>query len=345
MEQINYNIRDDDIRDDNFYLFTCAELKARELEFLDKSKIDRISKSKNLKEFIKNLGDTVYSGYLSELEESRSFAGVIAGEYSGFAEYLSGRLKSSHRHVREILFFEEILHNLKIVFKSIILDEGHRELFMPLFYSYEKLKRAAEERKYNGLSRSVSATLRYASEMMESKEEKDYRILEFKIEKFYLNEVFKSFGELDSRLIKEYMKHLIDILNIKNIYRSKYLGEEMDPGYFLHDNGYLPVDLMMKLGKSGLDDFLKKMKGTGYGSMVARCADALDSNRKFFYFEREEDLFYMNILEPLKYTVSNVEKIFKFFLRKKMELKSLNIIFTGVLYNVDTEKVKERAGF
>jgi len=339
LEQINY-----DIKDDNFYLFACAELEAKESEFLDKSKIDRMLKSKNLKEFIKNLGDTVYSGYSGELESSRDFEKVIAGEYAKIGDFLSRRLKSSHLAAGEILFFEEVLHNLKIIFKSIILDKDFEELFIPLFYSYGSLKKAIKEGKYNGLSKSVSATFRFVSEMIDKKEEKDYRIMEFEIEKFYLSEVFRSVEELNSNLIRDYIKHVIDILNIKNIYRSNYLEEELGLSYFLHDNGFLPVDLMLEFRDKGPDVFLKNMKKTDYADIVVRGADALDSERTFSYFEKEEDLFYVNILEPLKYTTSNIEKIFKFFLRKKMELKSLNIIFTGTLYSVDIKEIKDRIG-
>jgi len=67
------NVISYDIKDDSFYLFTCAELEAREAEFLDESKIDRLLKSQELGEFIRMLKDTVYSEYINEIENSRSF--------------------------------------------------------------------------------------------------------------------------------------------------------------------------------------------------------------------------------------------------------------------------------
>jgi len=336
---INY-----DIRDDNFYLFECAELEAKELEFLDKGKLDRIIKSKNLKEFIKNIGDTVYSGYSSELESTGSFEKVISGEYAKIAGYLSRRLKPSHRAIGEILFFEEVLHNLKVVLKSIILDENIEGLFVPLFYSYNSLRKAIREEKYDGFSKPVSVILQFIADVMGRKGEKDYRILEFEMERLYMREMFKSAEEPGSYLIKSYVKYLIDILNIKNIYRSRYLGEEPDPGYFLYDNGYISAVRMLELKNKGFDIFQKEMKRTDYTDIVTRGTSALDSGGMFYPFKKEENLFYMNILEPLKYTVSNVEKIFRFFFRKKMELKSLLVIFTGVIYGIDTEKIEERAG-
>ncbi len=339
MVSINY-----DIRDDNFYLFECAELEAKELEFLDKGKLDRIIKSKNLKEFIKNIGETVYSGYLSELESTGSFEKVISGEYAKIAGYLSRSLKPSHGAMGEILFFEEVLHNLKVVLKSIILDENLEELFVPLFYSYSSLRKAIREEKYDSLSKPVSAILQFIAEVIGRKGEKDYRIIEFEIEKLYMREIFKSAEGLGSYLIKSYVKHLIDILNIKNIYRNRYLGEEPDPGYFLYDNGYLSAVLMLELKNKGFDIFQKEMKRTDYADIVTRGASALDSEKMFYYFDKEENLFYMNILEPLKYTVSNIEKIFRFFFRKKMELKSLLVIFNGVIYGIDVEKIEERVG-
>ena len=40
-----------DIADDSSYLFTCAELKTREIEFLGKDKIERMLKSEAQKTF------------------------------------------------------------------------------------------------------------------------------------------------------------------------------------------------------------------------------------------------------------------------------------------------------
>ncbi len=335
MKLLNY-----DIEDDSFYLFTCAELRAREAEFLDKSKIDRILKSGGPDEFTRALRDTVYAGYVNEIENSGSLEAVINSECKNAINLLAKRLKHEHLPAGELLFFEENLHNIKVVIKSIILDPDLEKLFIPLDYSYGELRNAAAAGSHENLSQSISGTLKFAVEIM--KKQKNHQILEFEIEKFYLQEIYSSIKKINSRLIMDYLKHVIDILNIKNIYRSKYLKGDLDFSYFLHDNGFFPVEFMWKFKDESPDFFLKKLEQTDYADIVIKGAHALNSQSSFASFEKEEDLFYIDLFDPLKYTVSNVEIIFQFFLRKKMELKYLNIIFAGILYGIDIEEIKNK---
>jgi len=232
------------------------------------------------------------------------------------------------------------LHNLKTILKSIILDEDLEELFIPISYTYRQLKNAAAAGNYENVSQSISNTLQFALGIMEK--QKNRRILEFEVEKFYLQEIFSSIKKLKSELILDYFRHVIDILNIKNIYRNKYLEDDLSFSYFLYDNGFIPVKFIMEFKGESLDNFVKKMEQTWYGEIAAKGAHALYSESTFSFFEKGEDLFYINFFEPVKFTVSNIEKIFYFFLRKKMELRNLNIIFTGILYGIDIKVIKNK---
>ncbi|OFW47058.1 MAG: hypothetical protein A2163_01880 [Actinobacteria bacterium RBG_13_35_12] len=335
MKLVNY-----DIIDDSYYLFTCAELRVREIEFLDKNRIERMLKSQELNEFTRVLRDTVYSRYINDIESSRNFEEVIVGEYSTAIRFLSDRLKPGHQAAGDLLFLEGNLHNLKVIIKSIILDTDLGRLFIPILYPYEKLRNAALTGNYEEINPSVADILRFAVELIER--QKNHRFLEFELEEFYLKQVSNSIEKLSSRLIKDYFKHIIDILNIKNIYRNKHLKDSLSFSRFLHDNGFLPKEFMMKFGDESLDFFLKEMERTDYADIVIKGTNILHSEGTFSSFEKGEDLFYLDFFDPVKYSVSNLERVFLFFLRKKIELKYLNIIFTGILYSIDIAKIKNK---
>jgi len=335
LKLINY-----DISDDSYYLFACGELSVREIEFLDKNRIERLLKSQELNEFTRVLRDTIYSRYINDIESSRSFEGVIVSEYSTAINFLSDRLKPGHQAAADLLFLEENLHNLKVIIKSIILDTDLGRLFIPIVYSYEKLRNAAVTGNYEEINLSVMDILKFAVELIER--QKNHRFLEFELEEFYLKQVSNSIEKLNSILIKDYFRHIIDILNIKNIYRNKYLKDNLSFSYFLHDNGFLPREFMMKFEDESLDFFLKEMERTDYADIVTKGANTLRSEGTFSSFEKGEDLFYIDFFDPVKYSVSNLERVFQFFLRKKIELKYLNIIFTGILYSIDIDKIRDK---
>ena len=330
---------DYDISDDSYYLFACAELKTREVEFLEKNRVDRMLQSKGLDDFIGILRDTVYSKYINYMRKSRSFEKVIVSEYSTTVNFLDQRLKPEHRAAGDLLFLEENLHNLKVIVKSIILDIDLRKLFVPILHSYDELRDAAAG-DYKEVDPAVAEMLKFAVELIDK--QKNYRLMELELEKFYLGKVVNFIESLNSRLLSDYLKHIIDILNIKNIYRNKHLAEDLSFDYFLHENGFLPKEFMAKFEGGSLDSFVKRIERTDYADIVTKGTYALHSEDIFSSFDKSEDLFCLDFFDPVKFTVSNLEKIFQFFLRKKVELKYLNIIFTGVLYGIENSKIKNR---
>ncbi|NQT67222.1 MAG: V-type ATPase subunit [Actinobacteria bacterium] len=331
---------DYDISDDSYYLFTCAELKTREVEFLEENRIEMMLRSGGPDEFIRALRDTVYSRYIDDIERSGSFEKAILSEYKVTVNFLGDSLKPGHQAAGDLLFLEENLHNLKVVIKSIIMDMDLERLFIPILHSYDGLKNAAMTGNYKEVEPSVSGLLQFAVELMGR--EKNYRLMELELEKFYLGRVLNSTGTLNSRLLSDYLRHIIDILNIKNIYRNKHLAEDLSFDHFLHENGFLPKEFMSKFEGESLDFFVKEMERTDYADMIIKGTYALHSEGTFSSFEKSGDLFYLDFFDPVKYTVSNLEKIFQFFLRKKIELKYLSIIFTGVLCGIENSKIKNK---
>lgn len=331
---------DYDISDDDYYLFTSMELRTREREFLDKNRIERMARSAKLDEFLKILRETVYSGYVNDLENSGNFDKVVIEEYSKIVKFLSERLKPGDMAAVELLFLEEILHNLKTVVKSVILDRGLESLFIPVLDSYQTLRGAALTRNYKEVREEVSEVLRFAVELIAR--QKNYRLMELELEKFYLKKMFDSVKKIDRRFIIDYLRHIIDIYNIKNICRNKYLAEDFDFDSFIYENGFLTRKYLMEFKNESLDSFVKEMERTDYSDIVTKGINALHSGRTFSAFEKNEDLFRIDFFEPVKFTVSNLERIFQFFLIKKLELKYLNIIYTGIIYGIEKNKIEDK---
>ena len=225
---------DYDISDDSYYLFTSAELRTREREFLDKNRIERMVRSAKLDEFFKILRDTVYSGYINDVENSGNFDKVLIEEYGNTVKFLSERLKPGDMAAVGILFLEENLHNLKTVIKSAILDRNLESLFIPILDSYQTLRGAALTENYKEIRESISEVLSFAVGLIGL--QKNYRFMELELEKFYLKKMFDSVKKIDRRFIIDYLRHIIDIYNIKNICRNKYLSEDFDFDSFIYEN-------------------------------------------------------------------------------------------------------------
>ncbi len=333
-----------EIEDDSYYLFTCAELKARENEFVEKARFERMVESEDMEGFLKVLGETVYSPSIPGISSSLSFEKVMIGSYGIILDYLEERLKDEHRMLSYILFFEEILHNMKVIFKSAVLEKDLGSLFIPVIYDWEQLAEMYGSDDDKDVDTPVGKLLSYLKDTLGKPGEKDYRKVELEFEKFYseiMTAVAKSLGR---KMISEYMSRKIDLINIENIYRWKQMGEKKGFDSILHNGGNIGLDILKGFEHETMDYTVRELERTDYGNIAIRGAQHLTSDNSFSSFERNRDQYFLDYFDNFKYSVSNLEKILAFFLKKKIELSSLNILFTGILYNAGRSNIKYKVG-
>jgi len=327
------------INDDSFYLFACAELKAREKEFIEEQKIKRMIGVKSANDFLRMLHETYYLKYLTAAGANDNFENVIISELKSMVSFLRDRLKAEHQIIINLLTLKEDLHNVKLMMKSAFLDRDMEKLFVPVSYSYNQLKRAMEPGSHENIDLYASSILQYAA--MLSSTEKNHRTAELKLELFFLEKLYSLTSAIKSSMIKDFLRHIIDIFNIKNIYRNKFSGEKFNFDLFLHKNGFFNINFLKNFENENLEHFIQQISKTRYAPLIKQEAGLPhEAEDGVCSFEKSEELFYIYFFDPVKYTISNLEKIVDFFIKKRIELKNLSIVFTGILYDIDRSKIR-----
>jgi vacuolar-type H+-ATPase subunit C/Vma6 len=331
-----------EIEDDSSYLFACAELKTREVEFVNDSKLERMLSATDMEEFLKVLGETVYASDISGIEAKGSFEEVIVSSYQEINGYLESRLKPEHRKLIHILFFEEFLHNLKLILKSSILKKDFKHFYIPIKYEYSLLMEAYNTGKYEDSADPIQELIQHLRELAGLSGGKDIRKLELDFEAFYIKKLLDTARSLKRKMIEDYMRHKIDLTNIETIYRNSQLKDKSGFTDLLYDGGSLGLKMLAGLENESMDYIVKKLEHTYYGDAIMKGAQKLFSDCSFSSYERNRDLYFMEYFDRIKYSVSNLEKIFQFFLKKKIELININILYTGIRYNADKSNLRCR---
>ena len=329
-----------EIGDDSDYLFTCAELKSKEVEFVAQGRIERMLSAAHTGEFLKVLGETVYAPGTGSIEAEKSFEQVMVSGYRDIIDYLEERLKQEHKALVYILFFEEFLHNLKLIMKSVILEKELEELYIPLKYEYSHLMEAYRTGKYEDIGGPLPQVMEHIKSLVDAPGKKDTRDKELDVEAFYTEKLLHAADSLGRRMISDYIRYKIDLINIENIYRKLHLGREGSFAGLLHKGGALELKVLTDLENESMDYIVKELEKTDYADVIIRGAQRLSSDRSFSSFERNRDLYFLDYFDSIKYSVSNLEKIFHFFLRKKIELTNLNILYTGIRFNADKSNLR-----
>jgi V/A-type H+-transporting ATPase subunit C len=329
-----------EIDDDSYYLFTCAELKARENEFVERARFERMLESEDMESFLKVLGETVYSPFVSDISTRSSFEKVMTDSYGTMLDYLDERLRDEHRMLSHILFFEEILHNMKVILKSVVLGKDLGSLFIPVIYDWKQLAETYGSDGDKGVDTFTGRLISYLKDVLEKPGEKDYRKVELGFEKFYSKVMAEVAAGLNRKMISEYMSQRIDLINIENIYRWKQMREKKGFDDILHNGGNISLEILKSFEPETMDYTVRELERTDYGNIAIKGAQHLTSDSSFSSFERNSDLYFLDYFDNFKYSVSNLEKIFQFFLKKKIELVNINILFTGILYNAKRSNIR-----
>ncbi len=333
-------LRTFEVPEDAFYLFACAEIKEREKEFIDKGRIERMLNASSIEEFNKVLQETHYSKYVSELEKTRSFDFIMIAETKDNVEYLRNRLKEEDQPLKEFFLLQVDLHNVKLIMKASMLDKDMKELFIPISCTYETLKNAFETGEMRDIDPETEVLLSRAKALMS--EEPNQRIRELKLEPFFINSLYESITMSGNEMLTDLFRHIIDIYNIKNIFRAKHKNETFDYDVFLYEHGLLEKAFLSRFEKESVDYFVQVLEKTEYVKILFQGTQLFHTENTFSAFERNEDQFILNYFDQVKYNVAGIEKVAEFVMRKRIELHNLNIMYNGVLYKADKHRIRNR---
>jgi vacuolar-type H+-ATPase subunit C/Vma6 len=329
-----------EIEDDSYYLFACAELEAREAEFTDQGRIERMIQASGMGEFLKVLGETVYAPEMDAITSGNSFEPVMVSGYQKAIVFLEERLRDEHKKLVSILFFEEFLNNMKLILKSLLMEKDLSSLHIPLKYDYNSLMEAYRHKKDNGIDSLFPGVMGHMRMLVEGAADMGPRKLELSLESFYTGAMLDTARSLGRKMMADYVKYRIDLLNIEAVFRHIHLKRSGSFAGYLHQGGLLGTKMLEDLEGESMDYITRELEKTVYADLIIKGAQGLFSGCSFASFERNRDLYFLDYFDSIKYSVSNLEKIFRFFLRKKIELKNINILYTGIRFDADRSNIR-----
>ncbi len=143
--------------------------------------------------------------------------------------------------------------------------------------------------------------------------------------------------------VQDYIRHRIDLGNIKIFFRAKYLGfsEDRLEGLILR-GGFVGEELFLRNYGLSLAEVGEKLQASPYKELWMRAADALGQRETFVELERGIEDFLMTYLKKAKYIVFGPEPVFAYGLAKKRELSLVRLIGIGKFNQIPDQLLKER---
>lgn len=143
--------------------------------------------------------------------------------------------------------------------------------------------------------------------------------------------------------IKDYIKHKIDLGNIKIFCRVKYSGLSRERfESLILKGGFLDEKILLQNFDLSFSEIGERLRATPYHDLWTKATDALEERETFIELERGIEDFLMNQLKRAKYIVFGPEPIFTYGLAKKRELSLVRLLGVGKINQIPPPILKDR---
>lgn len=146
-----------------------------------------------------------------------------------------------------------------------------------------------------------------------------------------------------SSFIRHYIRHKLDLSNIKILIRAKYLGlprEKFES--LIGEGGFLESKFIRQCFELSFTGIGEKLQATPYGKLWKRAIDTLEEHETFLDLERGIEDFLMNFLKKAKYIVFGPEPVFAYGIAKRRELRLLRLLGIGKINRIPDKMLKQR---
>jgi V/A-type H+-transporting ATPase subunit C len=143
--------------------------------------------------------------------------------------------------------------------------------------------------------------------------------------------------------IKDYIRHKIDLGNIKIFCRVKYSGLSLKKFESLVlKGGFLDEKILLQNFDFSFSEIGERLRASPYHDLWTKATDALEERETFVELERGIEDFLMNYLKRAKYIVFGPEPVFTYGLAKRRELSLVRLLGVGKINQIPIPILKER---
>jgi len=245
--------------------------------------------------------------------------------------YAVGRVRVlEHKLVERAVFSEAAEEKDFPSAMKIIFDSGA--------FPEEMVKSRASEDLDDFLEKEEERLTKELEELLLEKE-----ILEIFIEDKQPGKALTLSKRLDYDFIENYIKHKIDLANLKIFCRLKYLGASKERLESLSlEGGFLDVKILLDNFEVPFTEIGELIQVTPYEELWKKGIDTLEEEETFLDLERGIEDFLITYLRKAKYVVFGPEPVFAYGLAKRHELNLVRLLGIGTLSNIPADLLKKR---
>ena len=313
------------------YEYSIGSIRVKEKSLLNKAELEQLLSCHSLDSLCAMLIDKGFGN-------GKSIGEILADAEARMWEYI--RRIAPDFKIFTPFILENDAHNFKVTLKGIMADRNFdRMLITPYTIDVKEIKHSVEKKDFSNLPQWLNKSAETAYDILAHTS--DARSSDAVIDKSLMGEIVRAGESSKSEFLKKYFNMYVFYCNIKIAVRGAKAAA--DRNYLL--NALCNVENFRKnavidAALKGISPLLDELSSySEYGCDKAIKQYKLSPSA----FEKYTDNLLIGIAKDYcKRTCNGAEPLLGYYLGKKAEIRSIQIIASGIRTNTDTDITRER---
>lgn len=322
--------------------FSQAVIRVKVLEkrLLSRSKIERMVDAKDMDEVFRILGETEYQHHLGLLNRNEDYEKILYAEQKRIYALVSELTKEES--ITKLLALKYDYHNLKVMIKEDKFKKDLSDLYSPLgTLDMRRLKNDYRDGNLKDLKVEFIEAIEEVLKDLDTND--DPQRIDVIMDKHYFDHLYKIASETKIDLFVEYVKDMIDFINVRSIIRLKNQGKDFKFSEdVILENGNIDKETILASLNDSTDNMIHKFRNSKISSGLLKGLESYKNTNRLSDLEKNMDNYLMELNKPSKNIHFGPEPIFSYLVAKEAEIKTLRIIMVAKLNNLSPEVIRGR---
>ena len=325
---------------EDLYLDIIPKIRVYEKKLINDLGYNKLIDSQNLNEMFRFLSETSYSENIVGDVNSENYELALSGEFGklfNMLEEIFGNNRLTDLFLRKYKY-----NNLKVMLKAKFLNvDLDSSLFNVSNFDNELIYSCIKTENYNGIPNDISRLVKEISE--EFNEYKDPQKIDILIDKDMFKKLIDDSKVIDDDFLRGYISVLIDVYNIKSLFRLKKL--DIDGNFFymiIVPGGNIPLKTLMHIFSEPVENILNRFSSMSIYKYIKFGLENYVNHSDLSILDRELDNYVIEYLEDAKIITFGLAPIIGYINAKENEIRNIRIILVGKINGINPKFIRER---
>lgn len=325
---------------EKLYLDIIPKIRVYEKRLIDDIKFNRMLDLESIDEVFKFLSETIYGENIPDDINIHNYEHVLSLEFGRLFKTLKDIF--DNKELINIFLKKYKYNNIKLMLKAKLLNVDLGDtLFNIDDFDNEFIYTSIKTENYSSLPNEIGYLVKRI--LKDFEENKDPQRIDILIDKMMFKELLKESKNIGSDFLTKYIQILIDVFNVKTLFRIKKLNLNR----VLFDDvivlgGNMALSNLKIIFSEPKENILNRFSMTNMYRYIQEGLENYVNNDDLNILDKELDDYLMEYLKNAKIITTGLAPIIGYINAKENEIKNIRIVLVGKINNVDSDSIKRR---